>query len=197
MGQRPAQSDTTQQSIIITIVLCTPSSSLYILSSNSFIPFGILNCFRGSQRLLLHSGVMPLVPNCETVNYHLVMRPRRGSTPRHTDLPTVSLKVTRTRTCTQRFCSQGSEHERLAYSKTVSWFLRVCNLVGCIKAKILLENIWKYDTKEIVWTLESQNYRRIENATQRWHSIFVILAIYCTVTYSRTVSWICHLTRLG
>jgi hypothetical protein len=35
--------------------------------------------------------------NCQTVNYHLVMSPRRGSTPRHTDRPTVSRKLTRTR----------------------------------------------------------------------------------------------------
>jgi hypothetical protein len=35
--------------------------------------------------------------NCQTVNDYLVMSPRRGSTPRHTDRPTVSRKLTRTR----------------------------------------------------------------------------------------------------
>jgi hypothetical protein len=34
--------------------------------------------------------------NCQTVHKYLVMSPRRGSTPRHTDRPTVSSKVTQT-----------------------------------------------------------------------------------------------------
>jgi hypothetical protein len=33
--------------------------------------------------------------NCQTVNYYLVMSPRRASTPRHTDWWTVSRKLTR------------------------------------------------------------------------------------------------------
>jgi hypothetical protein len=34
--------------------------------------------------------------NCQRVNKHLVMSPRWGSTPRHTDRPTVSRNVTLT-----------------------------------------------------------------------------------------------------
>jgi hypothetical protein len=39
--------------------------------------------------------------NCQTVNNHLVMSPTRGSTPRHTDRPTVGRIVTGTLTLTE------------------------------------------------------------------------------------------------